>query len=179
MTPYYELVQVDAIRPSQTQFTEPEILAYFRLILTDEAAAKETPFILQPIPLRLATYLIPGSIWSADGEFTGSNVDRKISGTYRELIIGKQAPSLSQLSNILPDTAWPDCLIGAAHDAWYATVQVGVECILIPCFELLRAFCYKETNAISNFFILVYPSTLFASHYVHHQKQPIILRISA
>ena len=150
-TTYYQLAEVGAIRPQQASHLAPEALVYFTEIRHGDCAAPDAKRILQPIPMHLATMLIPGTIWSANGKLV-----REGDNTYSErrtLIMGKRAPILRRLSQLFPlERKRPLILRDTSPDTWYAVINGENEKLLIPCFELLRAFCYNGASGLISYF---------------------------
>jgi len=148
---YYQLSEVRAIRPQQASHLAPEALVYFTEIRQGDFAVLNAKRILQPISMQLATMLIPGTIWSANGQLVS-----KESNAYAEqrtLKLGRRAPTLRRLVDLFPlEKQRPLILRDSSPDTWYAVVNGENEKILIPCFELLRAFYYKGTGRLSNYF---------------------------
>lgn len=146
----YQLIEVGPIRPQQAGHFEPEALVSFSAIHPGARAAPDAERILQPVPMQLAALLVPGSVWSS----SGSLIDEGLT-TYtgrRQLMLGKRAPALCRLAQLFPvETSRPAFLQSAASDAWYAVINGGKEQLLVPCFELLRAFCYQEAGGLSNY----------------------------
>ncbi|WP_046247032.1 hypothetical protein [Hymenobacter terrenus] len=146
----YQLVEVGPIRPQQASYLEPDALVSFSAIRPGARAAPDAERILQPIPMQLAALLVPGSVWSS----SGSLVDESLT-TYtglRQLVLGKRAPALCHLAQLFPlETSRPAFLQSAGSDAWYAVINGEKEQLLVPCFELLRAFCYQAAGSLSNY----------------------------
>jgi len=146
----YQLVEVGPIRPQQASHLEPEALVSFSAICAGAHAVTGAERILQPIPMQLAALLVPGSVWSSSGAL----IDEGLT-TYtdrRQLVLGKRAPDLRRLAQLFPvETSRPAFLQSDASDAWYAVINGEKEQLLVPCFELLRAFCYQAAGGLSNY----------------------------
>lgn len=149
-TTQYQLVEVGPVRAQQANHLEPEALVYFSPLQHGARATPDTERIQQHIPMQLATMLVPGTVWSASGELLDEGSD-----TYtgrRQLVLGKQAPDVGRLADLFPlETSRPGFLQAACPDAWYAIIKGHKEQLLVPCFELLRAFCYQGAGGLSNF----------------------------
>lgn len=148
---YYQLSEVGAIRPQQSGHLAPEALVYFTEIRQGDFAAPNAKRILQPISMQLATMLIPGTIWSANGQLVSK--EGNVYVERRKLKLGRQAPALRRLVDLFPlEKKRPLILRDSSPDTWYAVIDWENEKLLIPCFELLRAFYYKATGRLSNYF---------------------------
>jgi hypothetical protein len=148
---YYRLIEVGAIRSQQANNLEPDALVSFKATQFDGTIIPNAEIIVQPLPMQFAASFVPGSIWSANGEFISEG--GHIYSERRTLKIGKRVPILKRLSQLSPSkTNLPEVLQIASPDTWYAVFNTGIEKIIIPCFELLRAFCYQDARGLSNYF---------------------------
>lgn len=150
VTTHYQLVEIGAVRSPQANHLEPEALVYFSPIQQGTCAAADAERIQQPIPMQLAPLLVPGTVWTANGMLVDEGMN-----TYpgrRQLVLGKQAPDLCRLADLFPlESSCPVFLQRACPDAWYTVIKGRNEQLLVPCFELLRSFCYQEAGSLSNF----------------------------
>lgn len=148
---YYRLIEVGAIRSQQANHLEPDALVSFKATQFDGTIIPNAEIIVQPLPMQFAASFVPGSIWSANGKFISEG--SHIYSERRTLKIGKRVPVLKRLSQLSPSkTNLPAVLKTASPDTWYAVFNAGTEKIIIPCFELLRAFCYQDARGLSNYF---------------------------
>ena len=119
---YYQVAEVGAIRPPQAPHLDPEALVYFTALQPGAGVYPTAKRLLQPIPMQLATMLIPGTIWSMDGQLVNDG-----GNTYAErrtLTLGKRAPALRQLAQLFPlEQHRPLLLRETAPETWYAVIH--------------------------------------------------------
>jgi hypothetical protein len=148
---YYQLLHVGYMRNIPTNPLDQEVLAYFQVAPKSNSPIFEPELVVQPINMQRAALLIPGSQWSTDGYLLSDS-----SHTYpdhRVISLGANVPRLQPLSKALPiGTVLPPALHTALLSAWYTVLDVGRERILIPCFELLRAFYYQAGGKLVDYF---------------------------
>ncbi len=148
---FCQLLHVGAIRPQLASHLGPEALLCFKKLPSVNQLVDDAKLIRQPIPMQFATLFVPGSIGSADGKLVAERDDT--ASEHRTIVLEKQLPRPRRLVHLFHiGTAQPSALIGASPFTWCVALRNGSELIIIPCFELLRAFYYYSAGGLINYF---------------------------
>jgi hypothetical protein len=128
------------------------------------------------IDIRRTANLIPGSLWNANG--TQLSTHNPLLTEHRVWFAGAKPFQIAQLRELLdlhyllPSPFWV-----SQGDTWVAVVDRGSERLLIPCFELLRAFYYHVGERLIQYYfsqlplhLLCYPQ-LAPTHATNYQAQ--------
>jgi hypothetical protein len=103
--------------------------------------------------------LIPGSLWTA----TGTQLVKRnpLITEHRVWFAGAQAFRIAQLHELLDlDKLLPSPFWASQGETWVAVVDRGSERLLIPCFELLRAFYYHAGERLIRYYFSQLPLDL-------------------
>jgi hypothetical protein len=148
---YYQLLHVGRVRHLPASPLDQEALVYFQVGPGPDGEPIGSGLVAQQVNMQRVALLIPGSRWSASGQLLSDGSHAY--PAYRTVALGAHVPHLCRLSQVLPaGTVLPPVLHAALRDAWYAVVDAGAERLLIPCFELLRAFYYQAGGKLVDYF---------------------------
>lgn len=129
-----------------------------------------------PISLHRAGLLIPGSQWSAAGFLQPALPDETRPVT-RTITLGTGHLIARRLHHLFPTADRPAALHSYGLHGWYLPLETPAECVLLPCFEVARAFFYASGHHVISYCLsqlaiervcwpLVAPSS--ASHHTAH-----------